>query len=98
ALTGLWIQPALPCWIDSLLLASDHESTSGSMQSRYTFLNHSTVCTVAGELILTVLPSLSTSRPPNDHRTGPAVEVESEFWLMGIPMGFPIFFSSLPTV
>src|SRR4029453_2355013 len=76
-LTGLWIQPALPCWIDSLLLASDHDSTSGSMQSRYIFLYHSIVCAVAGELILTVLPSLSTSMPPNDHSTGPAVEMES---------------------
>ena len=35
------------------------------------------VCTVAGELIRTVLPSLSTSMPPNDHSTGPAVEIES---------------------
>jgi hypothetical protein len=35
--TGLWIQPALPCWMDSLLLESDHDSTSASMQSRYTF-------------------------------------------------------------
>src|SRR5262245_46236751 len=76
--TGLWIHPALPCWIDSLLLASDHERTSGSMQSRNIFLYHSMACAVAGELILTVLPSLSTSRPPNDHRTGPAVEIESK--------------------
>src|SRR3989442_9808525 len=71
ALTGLWIQPALPCWIDSLLLASDHDSTSGSMQSRNIFLYHSIVCTVAGELMRTVLPSLSTSMPPKDHSTGP---------------------------
>src|SRR5512147_1052232 len=75
--TGLWIQPALPCWIDSLLLASDHDSTSGSMQSRYIFLYHSMACTVPGELMRTVLPSLSTSRPPNDQSTGPAVEIES---------------------
>src|SRR5213083_1635227 len=98
ALTGLWIQPALPCWIDSLLLASDHDSTSGSMQSRNIFLYHSMVWTVAGELMRTVLPSLSTSWPPNDHSTGPAVEIESYFWLMGIPTGLPIFLSSLPTV
>src|SRR3989442_6131116 len=51
ALTGLWIQPALPCWIDSLLLASDHDSTSGSMQSRNIFLYHSIVWAVAGELM-----------------------------------------------
>src|SRR5207249_9843350 len=98
ALTGLWIQPALPCWIDSLLLASDHDSTSGSMQSRNIFLYHSIVWAVAGELMRTVLPSLSTSMPPNDHSTGPAVEIESEFWLMGMPTGLPIFLSSLPTV
>src|SRR5438477_377360 len=77
ALTGLWIQPALPCCSDSLLLASDHESTSGSMQSLNIFLYHSIVCAVPSELTLTVLPSLSTSMPPNDHRTGPAVEIES---------------------
>ena len=73
----MWIQPALPCWMDSLLLASDQDSTSGSMQSLNIFLYHSMVCTVAGELIFTVLPSLSTSMPPNDHSTGPAVEIES---------------------
>ena len=60
-----------------MLLASDQDSTSGSMQSLNIFLYHSTVCTVPGELIFTVLPSLSTSRPPNDHSTGPAVEIES---------------------
>src|SRR5436309_15312455 len=98
ALTGLWIQPALPCWIDSLLLASDHDSTSGAMQSRNIFLYHSMVWTVAGALMRTGLPSLATSWPPNDHSTGPAVEIESEFWLTGIPTGLPIFLSSLPTV
>jgi hypothetical protein len=35
------------------------------------------VWTVAGELIRTVLPSLSTSMPPKDHRMGLAVEMES---------------------
>ena len=63
--------------MDSLLLASDQDSTSGSMQSRNIFWYHSIVCTVAGELMRTVLPSLSTSMPPNDHSTGPAVEIES---------------------
>ena len=64
ALTGLWIQPAFPCWSDSLLLASVHERTSGSMQSRYIFLYHSITSAVWAELILTVLPSLSISRAP----------------------------------
>ncbi len=63
--------------MDSLLLASDQDRTSGSMQSLNIFLYHSIVCTVPGELILTVLPSLSTSMPPKDQRTGPAVEIES---------------------
>src|ERR1700741_2241401 len=74
---GLWIQPALPCWSDSLLLASDHDRPSGSMQSLNIFLYHSTVCTVPGEVIFTGFPSLSPSRPPNDHSPGPAVEIES---------------------
>jgi hypothetical protein len=63
--------------MDSLLLESDHDSTSGSMQSRYIFWYHSMVWTVAGELMRTVLPSLSTSMPPKDHRMGEAVEIES---------------------
>ena len=76
-LTGLWIQPAFPCCIDSLLLESVQDSTSGSMQSRNIFLYHSIICSVAGELMRTVWPSLSTSIPPNDQSTGPAVEIES---------------------
>ena len=76
-LTGLWIQPALPCCIDSLLLESDQDSTSGSMQSRYIFWYHSSIRAVWGLLIRTVLPSLSISMPPNDHSTGPAVEIVS---------------------
>src|SRR5438552_1566001 len=47
------------------------------MQSRNIFWYHSIVCTVPGELMRTVLPSLSTSMPPNDHSTGPAVEIEA---------------------
>src|SRR2546425_114830 len=43
------------------------------MQSRNIFLYHSTICSVAGELIRTVLPSRSTSIPPKDQSTGPAV-------------------------
>ena len=66
------------------------------MQSLNIFRYHSINCAVCGLLIRTVLPSLSTSMPPSDHRMGPAVEIESRFWLMGIPTGCPIFFSSLP--
>src|SRR5215510_15413379 len=51
ALTGLWIQPALPCWSDWLLLASSHESTSGSMQSRNIFLYHSTICEQTAQMV-----------------------------------------------
>src|SRR5439155_5954760 len=87
ALTGLWIQPALPCCSDSLLLASVHDRASGSMQSRYIFLYHSTTSTVCGELIVTVLPSLSTSFAPWHQSTAEAVEIVSKFWLMGIPSG-----------
>src|SRR5438552_16644186 len=85
ALTGLWIQPASPCLIDSLLLASDHDSTSGSIQSRNIFLYDSMVWTVAGELMRTILQSLSASWPTNNHHTGTAVEMESYFMLMSIP-------------
>src|SRR5262249_49604965 len=77
ALTGVGVHPGLPCWSDSLLLASVQDSTSGSMQSRKTFLYHSTTSTVCGELMLTVLPSFSTSLAPWVQRTGPAVEIES---------------------
>src|ERR1700730_17166201 len=98
ALTGLWIQPAFPCWSDSLLLASVHERTSGSMQSRYIFLYHSITSTVWAELILTGLPPLSLFRAPEHRMTGEPVEIESKFWLMGMPTGLPIFFSSRPTL
>src|SRR3989442_2852964 len=98
ALTGLWIQPALPCWIDSLLLASVQERTSGSMQSWYIFLYHSTTSAVWGALILTVLPSLSISLAPKHHMTAEPVEIVSKFWLIGMPMGWPIFLSSRPTL
>jgi hypothetical protein len=73
----LWIQPDLPAFSAWLLLASLQDRTSGSMQSRNIFWYHSIVFSVAGELIRTVFPSLSTSRPPKDHSTGPAVEMES---------------------
>src|SRR5262247_4482278 len=98
ALTGLWIHPALPCWSDSLLLESDHDRTSGSMQSRYIFRYHSTTWAVCSELILTVLPSLSTSIAPWHHMTAEPVEIVSKFWLIGMPTGWPIFFSSRPTL
>src|SRR2546425_11354474 len=48
ALTGVWIQPALPCWIARVLLASSPERTSGSLQSRDLFLDHPPLRAVCG--------------------------------------------------
>src|SRR5438132_4982678 len=88
-LIGLWIHEHLPARMHRLFEASSHESTSGSIASRYSSLYHSITCAVLSELIAGVLPSASITLAPYDHATDQKVEWASAQWLIAIPTGFP---------
>src|SRR5206468_963194 len=79
----------LPARMHRLFEASSHESTSGSIASRYSSLYHSITCAVLSELIAGVLPSASITLAPYDHATDQKVEWASAQWLIAIPTGFP---------
>src|SRR3989442_1814842 len=48
ALTGVLIQPAVPCGVASLLVASSHYRTSWLLQCRNTFFSHPPLQAIIG--------------------------------------------------
>src|SRR5207247_9754663 len=86
---GLWTVESWPARMHRWLEASAHESTSGSIASRYSSLYHSITCAVLSELIAAVLPSASITLAPYDHATDQKVEWAYAQWLIATPTGFP---------
>src|SRR5437899_532080 len=97
-LIGLWIQDPLPETRKRFLEALSHDSTSGSMASRYSSLYHSTTWAALSLLIAGVLPSVSSTLPPLHHSTDQNVMLASVQWLMAMPTGLPCFLRIFPAL
>src|SRR6267378_5468321 len=80
-----------------LLFTSVQPSTSSSIVSLKKRRQKSTAAAVSAESISTVLPSLSTSRPPYDHSSGYIQPwLSPKPWPSSKPNGWPFFLSSRP--
>src|SRR5258705_1328534 len=76
-LIGLWIQEPLPDRMKRLLPESSHDSTSGSIASRYSALYHSRTSAVFSELMAGVLPATSRTLAPKHLNTAHNIVMSS---------------------